>query len=218
MSDRVQIAAEVRSVTGKKVKRLRHDGWTPGVIYGQGVEAVPIQIETKPLRRTLRVAGSSDLFDIAVKGETHTVLIRDIQKHITRGDLLHVDFLAVNMNQTVTTDAALVTVGEAPVIDLGLGSIRQMLHAVDIECLPNALVSEIEVDLSSLEKVSDQIFVSDITPPEGVTILTDPDTLVIRYQLDRSSEEVDEEEEFISTSVESVELVSRSKQDEDFDD
>ena len=90
MSDRVTIAAEPRTVTGKKVKQIRRQGYVPGVIYGQS-EPVNIQMEEIQLNRALRVAGTTQLATLDLEGRKYTVLAREIQQHVTRRNVLHID-------------------------------------------------------------------------------------------------------------------------------
>lgn len=215
MSDKFFLEAESRTVVGKKVKQLRRDGWIPAVIYGQQ-EPVSIQLENGPLRRVLRAAGTSDLLEINLGSEQRTVLVRDIQQHATRGDLIHVDFLEVNMKQSVTTTADLVIINKSKPQEDNAGTPILELRSVDIEALPDKLVSEIEVDLSLIKDLNDQILVEQLTIPEGVTILTDPETLVVRIQpILEVEEDEEEEEEFYIPSADSVEVIGKGKQDED---
>ena len=195
MTDRISVVAEPRTVTGKKVKQLRREGYVPGVVYGRS-EPINLQMKGKALRRALRVAGSSQLIELGVEDNTYTVLARDIQQHLTRRDIMHVDFLEVDLKQTIKFVSNMVTVGTAPVEELGGGRVALMFHEVEIEALPDALVSELEIDISSLEDVNDVLLVSDIVLPEGVTISLDPDTVVVRFQADRAEIE-EEEDEFL---------------------
>ncbi|MFN2104195.1 MAG: 50S ribosomal protein L25 [Candidatus Promineifilaceae bacterium] len=216
MSDRVTIVAEPRTVTGKKVKQLRREGVVPGVIYGQR-EPVKIQMEVKPLRRALRVAGTGQLATIEVGDESYTVLAREIQQHVTRRDIIHVDFLEVDMKSTIRSEAELVSVGESPTTAEGEGIISQTLYAVDIECLPDALVSQIEFDLSAIATADDSITVADLQVPEGVTILTDPETLVARFEYLRLEEE-EEEEELLDMEAGDVEVIGQEEEEEEADE
>jgi large subunit ribosomal protein L25 len=215
MSDRVTIAAEPRTVTGKKVKSLRREGLIPGVIYGQS-EPVKIQMEVKPLRRALRLAGTTQLATIDVDGgRTYTVLTREIQQHVTRRDLIHVDFLEVDMTSTIRSEAELVSVGESPAVESGEGMISMVLHSVEIECLPDNLVSHIEVDISAIETPEDTISVADLPVPEGVEILTDPETLIARFEYSRA--DIDEEEEELEEEMEAgdVEVIGHEDEEEE---
>ena len=215
MSDIVSLVAKPRSIVGKKVKRLRREGWIPAVIYGQQ-EPITIQLENVPLRRVLRGAGTSDLLELEIGDDHRTVLVRDIQQHVTRGDLIHIDFLEVNMKEMVTATADLVLVNISGPQGDSTGTPIQELRSVDIEALPNDLISEIEVDLSLIQEISDQITVEQLALPEGVTVLTDLDALVVRIQLVHEEEEEEEEEdEIYMPSADSVEVIDKGKQDEE---
>jgi large subunit ribosomal protein L25 len=220
MAERISVAAEPRKTIGKKAKQLRRNGIIPAVIYGQG-NNVHIQIENLSLRRALRTAGSTNLIDVNIEGGgKRTVLAREVQAHATRGELIHVDFYEVNMKEKIVVDAALVTVGvAAPVVD-GLGSTPQILFSVQIECLPDNLISEIEVDLTKIETVDDVITVGDLVVPEDVEILDDPEEIVARFEYLTLEEEEEEEEEetFLETAADDVEVISKGKQDEDGED
>lgn len=190
MSDeRLEIEAEPRTVTGKKVKKLRREGMIPAVLYGQR-EPQHIQIEKGHLRRVLRVASTNQLINVKIGSKKPiTVLTREIQQHLTRGDLIHVDFLEVDMLGTVTSEVTLVGVGIAAPQEDGEGVATMPLQSVQIEASPNDLVSEIEVDLTLIEKHDSVIFVSDLVAPKGVTILTDPEMVVARFETAKAEEE-----------------------------
>lgn len=212
MSDRVTIVAEPRTVTGKKVNKLRREGYIPGVIYGRS-EPVKIQMSVKPLRRALRIAGTGQLVDVEVDGKGYTVLAREIQQHVTRRDILHVDFLEVDMKSTIRSEADLVGVGESAAAASGEGIVAQVLYSVEIECLPDNLVSQIEFDLSKIETSDDSITVADLVAPEGVDILTDPETLIARFEYAMIEEE--EEEEGLEDMVAGeVEVIGREEEEE----
>lgn len=213
MSDRVTIVAEPRTVTGKKVKQLRRDGVIPGVIYGQR-EPIMIQMDVKPLRRALRIAGTGQLATIELGNKEYTVLAREIQQHVTRRDLIHVDFLEVDMASTIRSEAELVSVGESPLVASGEGIVALTLYSVEIECLPDALISQIEVDLSAIQTPDDSITVADLPVPEDVTVLTDPETLVARFEYALAPEE-EEEEELEEMEAGDVEVIGREEEETD---
>lgn len=212
MTDRITIEAETREITGKEVNRLRREGWIPGVIYGkQGSQSV--QMEQKALRRALRVVGTSHLADVNVGGMVKTVLVREIQQHPTRGDLVHIDFLEVDMKSKLRAAAELVTVGTAVPEAAGLGVATLMLREVEIECLPENLVAEIEIDLSAIRTADDVLHVSDIKVPKGVDIVTDPELVVARFEF--TAEEEETTEEAGEGSAEAVEVISKGKKEEE---
>ncbi|MCA9945089.1 MAG: 50S ribosomal protein L25 [Ardenticatenaceae bacterium] len=213
--DRLTIDAEPRAVVGKKVKQLRRTGMIPAVIYGIN-DPVTIQLENKLLRRVLRRAGTTNLIDISVAGDTRTVLAREIQQHLTRGDLIHVDFQEVDLKVKITAEASLVLVGRSKMMEDGLGSDVLSLTSVEIEALPDDLVAEIEVDVSQLQSADETISVGDLPVPDGVAILTDPETTIARFEYARLEEEETEEElEGFEATADSVEIIEKGKADED---
>lgn len=194
MAEEIKIVAQPRTVIGKKVKTLRRDGLVPAVIYGLNAP-ISIQIEELILRRALRTAGRTNVIDIQMDGENHMVLVREIQRHLTRGDLIHIDFLEVDMDVLVTAMAKLFLVNEEasqPVKD-GMGILVQDLRTVEIEAKPAALIDSMTVDGSLIEKSNDVIHVSDLVAPDGVTITSDPEMVIARFEIFRA-EEVEEVE------------------------
>ncbi len=217
MSERPRIAAEARPVTGKKAKQLRRQGVIPAVIYGQG-QNLNIQVENLSLLRVLREAGTTNLIDISVGEEKHTVLAKEVQVHVTRGDLIHVDFYEVNMKEKLVVEAALVPVGIAAPVEDGLGTTAMVTMSLEIECLPDNLISEIEVDLTKIQTPDDVVLVSDLDVPEGVEILAEPDIVVARFdyiQLVEEEEEEEEEEELLMAAADDVEVIAKGKQAEE---
>lgn len=210
MTDRIVIEAEPREVIGKQVSQLRRGGWIPGVIYGRKPPQ-SVQMEQKALRRALRTVGTTHLADVMVAGQVRTVLVREIQQHATRGDIVHVDFMEVDMANTLRSEAELVAVGQAAPEALGLGVATLMLREVEIECLPDALVSEIEVDLSTILTPDDLIHVRDIAAPKGVAILTDPDMVVARFEYAAAEEAQIGDEE---AAADAVEVITKGKKEE----
>lgn len=213
MTERTVIEAEPREITGKQVGQLRRDGWIPGVIYGKKPPQ-SVQIEQKALRRALRVVGTTQLADVQVDGQTRTVLVREIQQHATRGDIVHVDFMEVDMKVKLRSLAELVTVGTAAPEAAGLGVATLLLREVEIECLPDDLVSELEIDLSAIQTVDDVIHVSGIKAPKGIEIMTDPELVVARFEYAAAEEDGDEDGE---ESADAVEVITKGKkEDEEF--
>lgn len=212
MSERIVFEAEPREVSGKQVGALRRTGMIPAVVYGRGSE-INVQLEQKALRRALRAVGTTHLADLSLEGKVRPVLVREIQQHPTRGDILHVDFLEVDMTHTIRSVAELVTTGQAVLEAQGLGVVTLMLREVEIEALPDALISELVVDLSKIASADDLIHVSDLVAPKGVEILTDPELVIARFEYAGGAEaEIAEE---YQPSADSVEVISKGKKEEE---
>jgi large subunit ribosomal protein L25 len=216
--ERLAIAAETREITGKKVKQLRREGITPAVIYGAS-EPVSIQMNSRDLFRVLRKSGGSNLIDVQLGDDKRTVLARDIQQHITRGDLIHVDFLEVDLKIAITGEAELVAIGDSPAMAEGSGTISFATRTIEIEALPEALVSEIEVDISLIVTTDDVITVADIKVPEGIVLLAEPEMTIASFVFDRAAIEEEEEEEGLegdfTPSADSVEVIGKGKEEEE---
>ena len=192
--EEVLINAEKRTVVGKQVKALRRQGILPGVIYGRHIEAFPIQMDAHNAALILDKLTASILITIDVDGEKFSVLMRDRQRDVIFGDLLHVDFLVVSLTEKLRATVELKLVGEAPVADNPEVVVTQVLNAIEIEALPQDLPEVIEVDISTLETVDDEITVADLDLGEDIAILTDPNETIVSVGY-VAQEEVAEEEE-----------------------
>jgi len=192
--EEVLINAEKRNVVGKQVKALRRQGILPGVIYGRHIEAFPIQMDAHDAALILDKLTASSLITIDVDGEKFNVLMRDRQRDVIFGDLLHVDFLVVSLTEKLRATVELKLVGEAPVADNPEVVVTQVLNAIEIEALPQDLPEVIEVDISTLETVDDEITVADLDLGEDIAILTDPSETIVSVGY-VAQEEVAEEEE-----------------------
>ena len=173
------LEAQVREVIGKKVKALRREGLLPAVIYGSGFEPQPITLDTKAVIQTLKVIGANTLVTIKLGKKEHLALVRDIQREVIKRDLLHIDFQAVSLEENITTTVPIVVIGDAPVLDNYDAIISTGLDELQIEAKAKDLPDSIEVDVSSLKEIGDNIQVKDLTIPGDVTVLDDPDELVL---------------------------------------
>lgn len=208
--------AEPREVTGKKVKALRRQGFLPAVLYGAGIESIPIKLDLKEASTVISAAGSSTLVLLKIGKKQHQVLVRDTQRQIIRRGLQHVDFLKVAMDVTIRAEVPVEFVGEAPAVrDLG-GVLVTDLVEIEVEALPADLPDRITVDLELLAEVNDTITVGDIAFGEGVEVITSPDEVITRviYQVEEEIEEEEELEEVIPTEEE-PEVIERGKLEEE---
>lgn len=214
------IEAQARSVTGKKVRRLRSQGLVPGIVYGPTMDAASIQLPERPLEVLLTKAGGTNLIDVSVDGETHTVLVRDVQRDILRDNILHVDFFALRMDQRIATDVFLRFSGESPAVVSGQGILITGPGSLTIETLPTHLLNEITIDLAGLVNVGDAIHVRDVEPGEDIRILNDPDEMLVRVVMPAAvvAEEDEaglEDEEGLDVDAASVERVGDEADEEE---
>lgn len=198
--EEVLINAEKRNVVGKQVKALRRQGILPGVIYGRHIEAFPIQMDAHNAALILDKLTASSLITLDVDGEKFSVLMRDRQRDVIFGDLLHVDFLVVSLTEKLRATIELKLVGEAPVADNPEVVVTQVLNAIEIEAFPQDLPEVIEVDISTLETVDDEITVADLDLGENIAILTDPNETIVSVGY-VAQEEVAQEAEAVEPEV-----------------
>ena len=210
------LSANSRSVTGRKVRRLRPEGIIPVVIYGGGDAPRNAQVEGAEFERVLRDGGNSQLVKVDLEGEDINVLVREIQRHPVRHNLLHADFYTVNMSETQQVSVPLVTVG-AVTVSADLVMVQSM-DSVEIEALPADIPALIEVDVSRLEMPeSPPITVADLPTIAGVSYISDADEPICSLILSRaaiSEEEEMEEEELLDTDVE-PEVIGRGREEEE---
>jgi large subunit ribosomal protein L25 len=193
--ERIVITANRRDVIGKQVKSLRREGKLPAVIYGHGITPTAITLDARDANKILSGVGASTLITIDLEGDPYSVLVRDRQQHVLHRHLIHVDFQALSMTEKVRASVALILGDElAPAVaDFG-AMIITGVESLEIECLPLDLVDRLVVDITGLESIGDSILVKDLAIPDGITILDDPETMVV-VATAPAAEDVEEEEE-----------------------
>jgi large subunit ribosomal protein L25 len=203
---RPTLAAEERPERGTRAaKRLRREGFVPGVVYGGGQgECTSFKVNSRVLRQVL-VDGSA-LIDLEVGGKSRPVIVKDQQRHPVRDELVHIDLLEVRLDETIQTQVSVHLEGaeEAPGIKEG-GVLEHVTHQLNIEALPTDIPETIHVDVSGLE-IAATMHLSELTPPQGVTFLDDPEetiiaTVVVPTEVEEP-EEIEEETELVGEEAE----------------
>lgn len=215
--DHQKLNAEPRSVTGKAVARLRRDGLVPVVVYGGTLEgALSLQINERELDRVLNRAGTSTVIDLDVAGgQRYPVLTREVQRHPLRHNITHVDFLAVRLDRVIQAEVALVLTGEPEIVANNEALLMHILDAVTVEALPDRLPNRIEVDVSGLSEIGQQITVADLSVAEGVRIMTDSEALIATLAAPKMAVIEEEVEGLEEGDVEAEEAEDVSEADEE---
>ena len=195
----VKIKLDPRTVIGKKVRRLRRQGYVPVHLYGAGGGSSVHQVEAQVLGKVLPQVGTNVPLMVEIEGGKEDVcFVRDVQRHPVSEDLLHVDFLRVDVSQTIQSEVPVVITGVAPaVVDIG-GTLLQPLQSVVVESLPLDVPGSFVVDIGGLDDFEKAVYVRDIAVPARVTILTDPDDMLARIGAPRIEAEdvvLEEDEE-----------------------
>jgi large subunit ribosomal protein L25 len=203
--------ATLREDMGKGAsRRLRHASLLPAIVYGGGQDPVSITLQQKDVQHELpNEQFYSQILSLAIEGKAEEVLLRDIQHHPYKQEVIHMDFIRVMQGTKVHVHSPLHFVGEdvSPGVKSEGGVVSHVLNEVELECLPKHIPEFIEVDLSSMH-VGDIYHLSDLKLPEGVEILAlkhgeDNDSTVVSMHARKGGAEMEEEEE--STEGEATE-------------
>jgi large subunit ribosomal protein L25 len=214
MADKLSLALENRTVTGKKVNRLRREGILPTTVYGKGVGPFTVQVDARTFSDTYRHAGRTTLIELAIPGQpTLSAFVHAIQRHPVSRSILHADLLVVDLLTEISVDVPIHLVGESPLVERGDALLNQVLTALAVRALPAELPHAIDIDISGLDSFEKSIYVRDITLPGKGAIEADEDELVVGLTAARVQEEEEVEEEAAEEQAE-PELV-REKRDED---
>jgi large subunit ribosomal protein L25 len=175
----VSFNATARDQTGKGAARtLRSKGQVPAVIYGHGREPQPLSLNARDLDKMLgHIQAESTVIEVSVGGATSKTLIREIQRHPIRRQILHVDFQALVAGEKVTVSIPIVLQGIPEGVRLEGGVLDQTLREIEIEVDPSSIPDHIEYDVTNMV-IGDSVHISDLKVPEGVEVLDDPETSV----------------------------------------
>ena len=171
------LSATPRTGTGKGVARtLRQSGQIPGVIYGHARQPQPLSLNEREFNRLMEHVTASTVIEVEVGGKTSKTLIREIQRHPYKKQVLHVDFLELVAGEKVTVEIPIVYVGTPQGVRDG-GILEQIKHELTVEADPTTLPEHIEVDVSGLT-IGHTLYVRDVRVPEGATVQDEPDSPV----------------------------------------
>ena len=194
--DKVIIPANKREVIGKKVKNLRREGKLPAIIYGYGIDPMPIVLELRETTKIMREVSRATVVELDVDGEKINALVRERQRGVLTGAYEHIDFLAISMTETVRTQVNVFVEGKSPAEEEFGAIVMSGADNVEVEALPADLPESLIVDVSGLENIGDTITVADLDLPKGVTVLADPSEMLAVITLP-AQEIVEEEEEVL---------------------
>ncbi len=191
--DKFKLQCTLRDVTGKKTKTLRGKGITPIHLFGREMESLTLQCDTTQLERAIARAGKTRPIDLELADheQAGSVFIREVQRDPIKRAVLHADFYLVRKGEKIKLDVPIRFIGEAPAMREKGRILTQGLGHLSIECLPDNIPSQIEVDISTLVDLEKAIFVKDIVLSPDITINEDLDQLVVKVS-EMAEEKVEE--------------------------
>ncbi|MDA1337163.1 MAG: 50S ribosomal protein L25 [bacterium] len=210
----IQLAAQKREVTGKKVEALRKEGFIPAVLYGPGSDPVVLSVAKKEFDVAYKEVGESSLISLGVAKENKLVLIRGVQHHPLSDFAIHIDFYQPKLDEKIKIMVPVHLDGEADAVKSFEGTLIQNIHEVEVSALPQDLPSEITVDVSVLKTLEDRILVSDLPVHAKVEILSDPEWIVAQVVHEEIVEEVASPAEDEAAAVAAIEKVEGKKKEE----
>ena len=176
----MQLKAATRDLLGKSSRRLHGQGKLAAVVYGHNTKPTPLVLDRLEFQKVFLKSGRTHLVDLVVDGRTDKVLVREIQTHPRRLGPIHVDFYQVNLEEKITVEVPIHLMGESAAVKRGDADILQPIHSLRVECLPSDIPEAFEVDMTPLEEIESEVRISDIKMPKGVTVLIDPEELVVK--------------------------------------
>lgn len=187
MSD-VTLTAESGRQTGTSAsRRVRHERRVPGVVYGAGKPPVPVSVDRRDFRLAMSTdAGANAVIDLQVDGETDQVIVREVQRHPVRRDVIHVDFMRIDPNRPIELDVPLKLVGEAKKVTVNGGMTEQRLNKIKVRANPDQIPGHIDVDISGMT-LERSLLVKDLDLPAGLTCLSKPQLAVVTAELTRAA-------------------------------
>ncbi len=185
------LKADKRALLGSKVKKLRRQGIIPANVFGRTVDSQAIQVSEVEFNRVYKGAGETSLIWLKLEGEDkeRPTLVKAVTMNPVSGSKQHIDFHQVNLKEKVTANVPLEVTGEVQLVKDGLAVLDINLHEVEVEALPTDIPESITVDISTLTEIGDHILVSHLKVPSDVTILTDPEQLIITIGAPMKEEE-----------------------------
>lgn len=178
----MKLSVTKRDILGKKVKRLRKEDLVPASLFGPGVQPLNLSVVKKDFIKVFKEVGYNQFFGIDVEGVgKRKVLVKHLQLHPVTDRVVSIGFYQVAEDRKITVDVPIQFNGEAPVVKLNLGFLVMQFESLPLHCYPKDLPSLLEVDISSIEDVSDTILISSVKLPEGVELDSgiDPESAIV---------------------------------------
>lgn len=174
------LKGDSREVIGRKVKKLRAEGLLPATVYGKKIGSSNLVVSASDFAKTYMETGETGLIELAVGSDLKPVLVHHVQRDPVKNTILHVEFHQVDLKEKVHANVPLSLVGEAPAVAQKVGVLLSLLSEIEVEALPTDLPEKIEVDVTSLSEVGQELKVSDLQVPSGVAVLSDATISVVK--------------------------------------
>lgn len=180
--EELKLTVEERKVFGKKVKKLRREGVLPANIFGREIKSQAVMLPVSDFRRVFTKAGGTQIVFLQIKGKKKElpVLIQNVQKHPITGFFLHADFRQVSLKKKITTKVPVKFVGQSEAVNQNKGVLLTLTESLEVEAMPGSIPKLIEVPISSLKELNDEIKVKDIKTGKDYSFKDNPEKVIVR--------------------------------------
>ncbi|MBL7068893.1 MAG: 50S ribosomal protein L25 [Candidatus Omnitrophica bacterium] len=214
--ERIKLNASIRKEIGKnKVNKLRAMNLIPACLYKAGQKTISLKVETRSLYEALHTkAGENAIMDLTIdkmEKKARPVMVKEVQYHPIKDNILHVDFYEISLTEEIKVDVPVVSKGKPEEVTREEGTLEHIMWEIEVECLPTQIPEKIEVDVSAL-KIGDKIFVKDLSVPPGVKVLNDPELVVMTAEPPRKEEVA---EEVPAEEMTEPEVIAKGKKEEE---
>ena len=195
--DVATVKLDPRTVIGKKVRQLRRQGVIPVHLYGADIQPSSLQVDERTLNRLLPQVGTNIPVSVELQDQDmeNICFVREVQRHPVTEEVIHVDFLRVDVTKTVSAEVPLTLTGTSPAVTQMAGTLLQNVQSLSIEALPMDMPAEIPVDISVLVDFDITLLVGDVEVPGNVAVLNDPEDAIVRVAPPRLEVETFDDEE-----------------------
>lgn len=199
--EKLTLAVSARDVLGKKVKKLRREGVLPANIYGEGFASRSVSVDATAFRKMFKKSGETQVVYLALeKGEELPVLVHHVQTHPVYSSILHVEFRKVDLKKKIETQVPVTLTGESEAVTQNKGILQTISDSILVEAYPDKIPTEINVDISTLKEVDEQILVKDLKAGADYEIKDDPDKVILRIT-EHKEEELTPQTEAVETEI-----------------
>ncbi|MDD2372241.1 MAG: 50S ribosomal protein L25 [Syntrophomonadaceae bacterium] len=205
MAEVEKISCQKRDIkTRGFLNELKRSGLVPGTVYGKGIDNQAISLASKQLSRIFQVHGSRGLFSLEIEGSSGLmVVVREVQRHPITGQLIHVDFWEVRLDEKINSTVGISIIGEEEIMKKG-GILQSGAKEIEVSSLPQDIPETLVYDIAALE-IGDKVTVADLQVPAGVEILTSLEAMVATVLAPAKPDEEETEEEGEATEAEETE-------------
>lgn len=193
-----KFSAHKRAIFKRKLKRLRKEGVLPANVYGKNIKSVAVQVDYNSFSETLKKAGETNIVFLQINSEKNPrpVLIHNVQTDSLSDKFLHVDFYQVDLKEKVRAEIPIQLKGEAPAVHEKKGMLLSLLDEVDVEALPSELPDKLDLDISTLVNVGQELKIKDLEIPKNVDLLASKELVIVKIEplVTKEAEELEKEE------------------------